>query len=142
MGVVFAIILLIVIAYILGAGIELIAAALLGLAALATVFIGLFFTVCTVILLFTKRVKGEFSRIGESPKNGFSCAFYSVDGTEYPCIFPCEMMMRDRLYKQGGCTLFLWKRFSRVFDGYSVLTVAVGMIFTVGVTMAVIIFWV
>lgn len=57
---------------------------------------GVFFAVCLVFLLSSKRVVAEYSRLDEKPR--FPVALYKTDFGELPNIFPCEMVLRDKLY--------------------------------------------
>ncbi len=58
--------------------------------------VGLFFTVCLVFLAASKRVTAVFGFINEEPR--FPVAVYKVGGEEIPNLFPCEMIMRKKLY--------------------------------------------
>ena len=58
----------------------------------------------------------------------------SLENTEeYPCIFPEEGVFRKKLYNpEKECTVFLVKRFRRVFDRYAVITTIIGLVFGLG----------
>ena len=52
---------------------------------------------------------------------------------EYPCIYPEEGIFRKKLYNPDKeCTVFLTKRFRRVFDRYAVITTIIGLVFGLG----------
>ena len=60
------------------------------------VLIGAFFAVCLVFLAMSKRKTAVFVSIDEEPR--FPVAVYRIDGEDVPNMFPCEMIMRDKLY--------------------------------------------
>lgn len=60
------------------------------------VLIGLFFAVCLVFLIMSRRRKAVFVSFDEEPR--FPVAVYRIDGVEVPNLFPCEMIMRDKIY--------------------------------------------
>ena len=60
------------------------------------VLIGVFFAVCLVLLALSKRKNAVFVKIDEKPR--FPVAIYKIDGNEVYNLFPCEMIMRGKLY--------------------------------------------
>ena len=60
------------------------------------VLIGAFFVVCLVFLAMSKRKTAVFASINEEPR--FPVAVYKIDGEDVPNMFPCEMIMREKLY--------------------------------------------
>lgn len=60
------------------------------------VLIGAFFAVCLVFLAMSKRKTAVFVTIDEEPR--FPVAVYKIDGEDVPNMFPCEMIMRNKLY--------------------------------------------
>ena len=60
------------------------------------VLIGAFFAVCLVFLAMSKRKTAVFVSIDEEPR--FPVAVYKIDGEDVPNMFPCEMIMRKKLY--------------------------------------------
>lgn len=60
------------------------------------VLIGAFFTVCLVFLAMSRRKTATFISIDEEPR--FPVAVYKIDGEEVHNMFPCEMIMREKLY--------------------------------------------
>ena len=98
---------------------------LLGLAAAATELVFLFFA---VRLLFSKRVRGSFTRIGRAEKARYDTAFYRIDDTELPNVFPAEMVMKDRLYRVGReVKLRVDVRKKFVYDRNARLTILLGV---------------
>lgn len=60
------------------------------------VLIGAFFAVCLVFLMMSGRRTAVFVTVDEEQR--FPVAIYRIDGEEVPNMFPCEMIMRDKLY--------------------------------------------
>ena len=60
------------------------------------VLIGVFFAVCIVFLAMSKRKTAVFVTFDEERR--FPVAVYKIDGEDVPNMFPCEMIMRDKLY--------------------------------------------
>lgn len=57
-----------------------------------------FFVYSAVKLTGTKSVKGKFVRFGRAEGKKFDTAFYKVSDSEYPNVFPCEVVMRSKIY--------------------------------------------
>ncbi|MBR4724739.1 MAG: hypothetical protein IK071_03040 [Lachnospiraceae bacterium] len=114
------------------------------------------FTIALILLIFSKKKKARFVRVDSAYRSDrYKCAYYLVyegstdkdtlpedsqnggpsqaGGTEYPCIFPEEGIFRKKLYRADkDCTVFLNRRFHRVFDRYSLITTALGLTFGLG----------
>ena len=74
----------------------------LGLIALIGMVSGLFalaFLGCVICLLGCKRKTATFLRIDNAKGSKFQVAYYMVDGREYPCIFPKEVVLENKLYR-------------------------------------------
>lgn len=102
------------------------AAAIIGLlvAAMALFFIWFFFS-----LIRTKTAKGFFLRIEKNNKNGFHTAIYSIDGKEYPCVFPAETFFVSFLYKKDRLyRLFFSEKKCAVFDRFALITCITGFV--------------
>lgn len=90
-----------------------------------TVLIGIFFLVCLALLLFSKKKRGEFVRFNDEGR--FPCAVYNVDGEELPNVFPCEMIMRKKLYiPEKTVTLHYIKFRCAVADKNAFVTIIAG----------------
>ncbi len=97
---------------------------LLVIAAL-TVLIGCFFLVCLALLLSSKKKRGVFSKMNEEGR--FPCAVYDIDGGEFPNVFPCEMILRDKLYVPGRTVTLHYIKFRRaVIDKNAFITIIAG----------------
>lgn len=63
------------------------------------VLIGVFFSVCLVFLAMSRRRKAVFVSFDEERR--FPVAVYNIGGEEVSNLFPCEMIMRGKLYIPG-----------------------------------------
>lgn len=89
------------------------------------VLIGGFFAVCLALLAFSKRRRGVFVEIDESTR--FPVAVYNIDGENVPNMFPCEMVMKKRLYvPEKEITLLYCKPRKRTIDKNALVTIIVG----------------
>lgn len=90
-----------------------------------TVLIGVFFLICLTFLLFSKKKCGEFTGLNEDGR--FPRAVYKVDGEEILNVFPCEMVMRKKLYvPEKTVTLFYIKPRRAVIDKNAFVTIIAG----------------
>ena len=107
-----------------------------GFFALMTIYI----FVNLLLWLFTRKTKGEFLRIEKKAFSG-SHAIYLIDGEEYPNTFIAETLF-VRLYKKEK-SVRLWqkkgKRFSLVFDVFSVVLMLTNLPIYIGATYAMIV---
>lgn len=118
---------LIVLLYILGFGLNLIASGIGVCLAVVTLLCEVFFLLSLVRLLLSKKVTGTFTHIGKKEKWRFDTAFYDINGSELPNIFPCEMTMRDKFYKKDKTVkLRLGIGGKCVYDLNAVLTIIFG----------------
>ena len=58
--------------------------------------IGVFFLICLVFLIMSRKKTAVFVSFDEERR--FPVAVYKIDGEDVPNMFPCEMIMRDKLY--------------------------------------------
>ena len=58
--------------------------------------IGVFFLLCLVLLIMSRKKTAVFVSFDEERR--FPVAVYRIDGEDVPNMFPCEMIMRDKLY--------------------------------------------
>lgn len=104
-------------------------AALIGLAfAVSMILLTVFFA----RLLFTKKHTASFSRIDKSPRSRFNVAYYIVDGTEYPNIFPEEGFLQNKLYPSDKShTVFLTRNKKYVYDKFACTTCTIGFLLSI-----------
>ncbi len=62
----------------------------------AVVFTGAFFVFSLAVLLSSVKVSASFVKMNDEGR--YPCAVYKVGNTEFKNLFPCEMVMRDKLY--------------------------------------------
>lgn len=131
MELVIALIVIIVFCKILGVSNEMLVLGGLVLIELAIVLMMFMFAFFCVRMLFTKRLEAKFTRVDKSPKGNFKVAYYEVEGTEYPCIFPSEMILNDKMYRTDRTYHVLFSRRSRkVYDIWTILTCVIGFVFS------------
>lgn len=109
----------------MGFGIVDIAMLVLALSGVLIILIGGFFAVCLVLLMFTKKRRGAFCEFNDEGR--FPCAVYKIGGERVKNLFPCEMIMRKRLYvpdKEIALLYFKPRRFA--IDKNALLTIIIG----------------
>lgn len=63
-------------------------------------------------------------------------AFYLVEGQEYPCLFPKEGVLEERLYSKDKPCFVMWnRRLGKVFDKFAITTCLLGLVFSVGMSV-------
>ncbi|MBQ9143142.1 MAG: hypothetical protein IJX63_15345 [Lachnospiraceae bacterium] len=88
------------------------------------------FLFCNVCLLFSKRKEAKFTRIDYAKNSKLQVAYYLVEGKEYPCMFPKEGIMEERLYnKNKTYHVRLNVKLGKVFDRFAVATCVLGFVF-------------
>ncbi len=93
--------------------------------------LAVFFLVCAAVLATTRRVRAEFLYIDKGER-GFPKAYYGVGEETYPNVFPCEMVMRDRIYKKGRPVFVRLQAGHRVvFDANAMAVVVLGVLICV-----------
>ncbi len=122
----------IVICLILNVSMHYILTGILILAGIGTITFAVSFLYCFVVLLCSKRKESEFVRIGPARGDRFQVAFYRVEGAEYPCMFPREAILEDKLYKEDKKYRVMWnQRKGKVFDRYACATCVLGLVLSV-----------
>ncbi|MCM1577517.1 MAG: hypothetical protein NC078_01795 [Ruminococcus sp.] len=134
---------------VVGVSMEIITGIVLGIVILVNTLLLLFFVGCTVVLAGSEQKKAVFSRIemrtesggnfgsdgkggsGGKPKRAkFDRACYIIEGREFPNAFPCEIMLRDRLYREDReVTVWLCEKQGVVFDRNAFTAALVGFFF-------------
>ena len=130
---VIVIVLILVCSMILGININYIISGAITLGYILIVFMTISFIYCMVRLVLSKRKEASFLRFDKSKKGRFQVAYYLVDGEEYPCIFPKEFVMENKLYSSDKVyNVMLDKKANRVYDRYAIATCFLGLIFGIG----------
>lgn len=80
------------------------------------------------LLLRAKRVDAVFTRVGPRDEEDLhKVAYYNIDGTEYPCLFPEEGIFRKKLYRTDRTyRVRFHKKRGCVFDRYAIITTVAG----------------
>ena len=117
--------LMIILLLCMGFGVVDIAMIVLALSGLAIIFIGGFFVFGLIVLFFTKKVHGKFVEFNDEGR--FPCAVYDINGERVKNLFPCEMIMRNKLYiPDKEITLRYFKLRKFALDKNALLTIIVG----------------
>lgn len=96
-----------------------------GIVGIFIVLIGGFFAVCLVMLALSRRRSAVFVRLDENRR--FPCAVYRINGADVVNMFPCEMVMRDKLYVPEKEIKVLYCRLNRsAIDRNALLTIIFG----------------
>lgn len=131
MELVIALIVIIVFCKILGVSNEMLVLGGLALIELTIVLMMFMFAYFCVKMLFTKRRVAKFTRVDKAQRGNFKVAYYEVDGIEYPCIFPSEMILNDKMYRTDRTyKVLLSQRSKKVYDIWTILTCIIGFIFS------------
>ncbi len=90
------------------------------------------FVFAMVALLFSKRKEARFLRTGPVKDSKFQVAFYLVEGEEYPCMFPKEGILEEKLYQKEKVCYVMWnQKLGKVFDRFAMTTCVLGLILSV-----------
>lgn len=127
MGIILSIMIILLMLWILGTDIHIIIGIVLGLLGLLTAVTLLFFAGCVISLIGSKKKQAVFSRIDKSPMSKFRCAYYIIDGEEYPNAFPAEVAFHRQLYREDSeVTVHITRRGKFVYDRNAFITVYAG----------------
>lgn len=122
--------------FILGFSFEVISFGVAAVILLLTGLTSLAFLYFFVRLMMSKRCEGEFTRIVRRDKEKFDRAYYMTDDGELPNAFPCEFVMRDKLYRKGRkVRLLVDRNKKRVYDRNAFITIITGTFLAIGGTM-------
>lgn len=88
------------------------------------------FAYCGICLLFAKKKEAVFVEIAQVKNSKFQVAYYKVDDHVYPCIFPREGILEDKLYRTDRvCYVRVHERMGKVYDRYAQITCWLGLVF-------------
>lgn len=131
-------VIIIILMLFIGFGFSDIAVLVLGIVCVGVILTALFFIVSIILLASSQRVTARFSRFGEESR--FPVAVYRIGDEEFPNMFPCEMVMRDKLYVPDKDVRVMYCRLRRaVFDKNAVITIVSGSVIFIPTSVAVII---
>lgn len=118
-----------IIMFILGVDTGIIIGTVLAAAGLLLVGMFLLFAVSGIIMAGSEKTTAHFSGIDKSPLGRFDCAYYSIDGKEYPNAFPSEPVMKDKLYPADReLSVRFFRKKGYVFDKTAGVIIIVGII--------------
>ncbi len=105
---------------------------MLAMAAVMLFIVG-FFVVCLIWLAGSEKCRGRFIKLDKNPRYRYRSAFYSVTSgeneTEYPNIFPCELILKKYIYRSDKmCRLYVNKKHGFVFDPNAFACVFTGIV--------------
>ncbi len=113
-----------------GVDIGLILLLVLGLVGVLVVLMGLFFAACLVLVVISGRKSAVFLEMDDSGR--YPVAVYDIDGARVKNFFPCEMVMRKRLYVPGKKIRILYcAAINRTIDGNAFITIIAGTLILV-----------
>lgn len=122
----------------IGFGLSDIALLIIGIVCVGVIMTAIFFSVSIVVLVTSRRVTARFSRFDEESR--FPVAVYEVNGEEIPNMFPCEMIMRNKLYIPGKDVRIMRCTLRRaVFDKNAIITIVSGSLIFIPAAVFVII---
>ena len=124
----------------LGAELGLIAMVFVGLLCGAVLLMLGFFIFSAVRIMTCRKKEAVFCKTEKFPGTKFDRAVYSVDGQECACVFPCEVVMRSRLYRSDkAVNVYYSEKKKYVYDKNAAVTVFAGLLSCMALTDAAII---
>lgn len=136
MSYILGILIILIAMLVIGVKVEIITGIIMGGLMLINFLLLLFFTGCAVMLAGSKQKRAVFSRIevrtGDDSENKgkFDRACYLIDGREFPNAFPCEIVLKDKLYiPDKSVTVWLCEKKGFVFDRNAFAAVITGFFF-------------
>lgn len=132
-------IILIVLCLILNVSLNYILTGILILVGIGAITFAVSFLCCFLMLLRSKKKEARFIRIGPAKGDRFQVAFYLVEGTECPCMFPREAVLTDKLYRTDKPSRVMWHpRKGKVFDRYACVTCVLGLAVSVALSVGIV----
>ena len=121
----------------LGAELGLIAMVFVGLLCGAVLLMLGFFIFSAVRIMTCRKKEAVFCKTEKFPGTKFDRAVYSVDGQECACVFPCEVVMRSRLYRSDkAVNVYYSEKKKYVYDKNAAVTVFAGLLSCMALTAA------
>ena len=124
----------------LGAELGLIAMIFAGILGVGVLLMLGFFVFSAVRIMTCRKKEAVFCKTEKFPGTKFDRAVYSVDGQECACVFPCEVVMRSRLYRSDkAVNVYYSEKKKYVYDKNAAVTVFAGLLSCMALTAAAII---
>ncbi len=117
----------------------------LGLIAFMGIISGLFalaFLGCMVCLLGCRRKPATFLRTDNVKGSKFQVAYYLVEGREYPCVFPKEVVLENKLYQTDKVYhVMVHEKLGKVFDRFAVTTCVLGLVAGIALSVGILFYF-
>lgn len=117
---------------ILGVTVQNIVFLILLLLFLVTAFVTIAFAKTAFSVLHGEKVKGNFLKFDRHPNHNYQTAYYNVNGEAVSGSFPCESVLKDKLYNtEESVSLILVKKkdITVAYDKIQIMTVTIGNFF-------------
>ena len=129
MEIVFGIIIVVLLLFLLGVSLGFISILFCVMVTIGLVAMLLFFGFSVLRLIVSEKKTARFDGTEPFGDTKFDCAVYLIEGERYKNAFPCEAIMRDRIYrKDKDVTVCFYERKKLVYDKNSVITAVAGAI--------------
>lgn len=129
MEIVFGIIIVVLLLFLLGVSLGFISILFCVIITIGLAAMLLFFVFSTLRLINSEKKTARFDGTEPFGETKFDCAVYLIDGERYKNAFPCETVMRDRIYrKDKDVTVRFYEKKKLVYDKNSVITTVIGTV--------------
>ncbi|MGN0579066.1 MAG: hypothetical protein ACI4J4_10645 [Ruminiclostridium sp.] len=140
MEIILGIVVIVLLLLCLGAELGLIAMIFVGVLCGAVLMMLGFFLFSAVRIMTCRKKEAVFCKTEKFPGTKFDRAVYSVDGQECACVFPCEVVMRNRLYRSDkAVNVYYSEKKKYVYDKNAAITVFAGLLSCMALTAAAVI---
>lgn len=140
MEIILGIVVIVLLLLCLGAELGLIAMIFVGILCGAVLLMLGFFLFSAVRIMTCRKKEAVFCKTEKFPGTKFDRAVYSIDGQECACVFPCEVVMRSRLYRSDrAVNVYYSEKKKYVYDKNAAITVFAGLLSCMALTAAAVI---
>lgn len=142
MEVIFGIIIVVVLLLVLGVSLGFISILFSVIISMGILAMLAFFVFSAVRLMRSKKKTARFDGTEAFGESKFDCAVYLIEGERYKNAFPCEVIMRERIYKRDkDVTVRLYEKKNLVYDKNSAVTIGVGLASSLLLSAAALVFF-
>ena len=86
------------------------------------------FAWCCISFIWSKKKEARFVKFDKGKSNKYQVAYYKIDDEEYPCAFPREIVLQDKLYNADKTYHVLFNpRNQKVYDRFAITTCILGV---------------
>ena len=140
MEIILGIVVIVLLLLCLGAELGLIAMIFVGILCGAVLLMLGFFLFSAVRIMTCRKKEAVFCKTEKFPGTKFDRAVYSVEGQECACVFPCEAVMRSRIYRSDkAVNVYYSEKKKYVYDKNAAITVFAGLLSCMALTAAAVI---